>query len=996
MNPNRHAVGIVACFVASISAACSADAPSEDTGEVALAAVRTLPRPSNAYTLFEALQTRPLALSPNGKLLFAANTPDNRLEIFAVGAGGLTPVGSVAVGLEPVAVAARSNTEVWVVNHLSDSVSVVQLGAGNAPRVTRTLLVGDEPRDIVFAGVNKSRAFISCAHRGQNGDNPDLFNAFAGRSDVWVFSTLDLGLSPGGTRIGKLSLFGDTPRALAANADGSRVYAAPFNSGNQTTVASMDAVRHVYASSVDPENEDIFIFNGQRTPVTSRIVKYKAGPDGAFHWFDDLGTNFDAWVRVRLPDYDVFTIDAAALIPYEITNKRVAHAGTTLFNMAVNPVSGKVYVSNLEAHNDVRFEGHTPGFTSVRGTMTDSRISVLNTANGTLVHNDLNRHVVNGVGNPALSRAFPQDMQVSADGRLLLVVAQGSAKLAIYPTSELEAGTAMPTVANQVTLSQGGPTGVVLDAANNKAYVLTRFDNGISTVDLGTRMETAHRAMFNPEPTSVTAGRRFLYDAATTSANGTQACASCHIGGDKDDLAWDLGNPGGGVLPFPSAAASETVLFTAPKALILALVPQGAPLYDGQPNLKGPLTTQSLRGLDNHGAMHWRGDRNGAIQQNGLPFLDPATSSPVVSAQPNSGFFDEFRAFESFNVAFSGLVGRAEPLSTAEMSAFTTFALQLTYPPNPIRNLDNSLTPDQQAGRNKYFQTNPDGSELPVDRLHNCNGCHTLDPSANAGLTDRPGFFGSSGRLSFENLTQIFKVAHLRNLYTKIGMFASAPDANRTFTPNELTNPAVDAIRGYGYQPDGAVGTVEHHMTGEVFVQTFTTVRGAPPNPGGIPTVLFDAEGQPTMIPDLAGFIVRGQVASFLHAYDTNLKPATGQQITLTAANALGAGFRVELLKARAAAGDCNLVVKARVGNRERGYLFENGKFTQDVTSAPALTDFQLRALLGVLGFGVQTDALTFTCVPPGSGFRVGLDRDADGMADGDELAAGTEPTVPN
>ena len=31
------------------------------------------------------------------------------------------------VGLEPVAVAVRSPTEVWVVNHLSDSVSVVTL-----------------------------------------------------------------------------------------------------------------------------------------------------------------------------------------------------------------------------------------------------------------------------------------------------------------------------------------------------------------------------------------------------------------------------------------------------------------------------------------------------------------------------------------------------------------------------------------------------------------------------------------------------------------------------------------------------------------------------------------------------------------------------------------------------------------------------------------------------------------------------------------------------
>ncbi len=41
------------------------------------------------------------------------------------------------------------------------------------------------------------------------------------------------------------------------------------------------------------------------------------------------------------------------------------------------PASGKVYVSNTDAHNDVRFEGHTPGFTSVRGNIVDSRITVI-------------------------------------------------------------------------------------------------------------------------------------------------------------------------------------------------------------------------------------------------------------------------------------------------------------------------------------------------------------------------------------------------------------------------------------------------------------------------------------------------------------------------------------------------------------------------------------------------------------------------------------------
>ena len=126
-----------------------------------------------SFVAFESGPVRPLALSPDGTRLFAVNTPDNRLEVFAVSASGLTLLDSIPVGMEPVAVAARSNTQVWVVNHLSDSVSIVDL-ASTPPRVARTLLVGDEPRDIVFAGPGGNRAFITTAHRGQHRTDPSI------------------------------------------------------------------------------------------------------------------------------------------------------------------------------------------------------------------------------------------------------------------------------------------------------------------------------------------------------------------------------------------------------------------------------------------------------------------------------------------------------------------------------------------------------------------------------------------------------------------------------------------------------------------------------------------------------------------------------------------------------------------------------------------------------------------------------------------------------
>ena len=50
---------------------------------------------SQPYTLFESGQVRPLSLSPNGKLLFAVKTPDNRLEVFRVKKSGLVHKGAL-------------------------------------------------------------------------------------------------------------------------------------------------------------------------------------------------------------------------------------------------------------------------------------------------------------------------------------------------------------------------------------------------------------------------------------------------------------------------------------------------------------------------------------------------------------------------------------------------------------------------------------------------------------------------------------------------------------------------------------------------------------------------------------------------------------------------------------------------------------------------------------------------------------------------------------
>ena len=120
-----------------------------------------------SFVEFDSGQVRPVAMSADGKSLFAVNTPNGTLEVFDLTSGLPVFAYRVPVGMEPVAVAARTSTEVWVTNLLSDSVSIVSLTG--TPHVVRTLLVGDEPRDIVFAGnparLHHDRASRTAAHR---------------------------------------------------------------------------------------------------------------------------------------------------------------------------------------------------------------------------------------------------------------------------------------------------------------------------------------------------------------------------------------------------------------------------------------------------------------------------------------------------------------------------------------------------------------------------------------------------------------------------------------------------------------------------------------------------------------------------------------------------------------------------------------------------------------------------------------------------------------
>jgi hypothetical protein len=161
----------------------------------------------------------------------------------------------------------------------------------------------------------------------------------------------------------------------------------------------------------------------------------------------------------------------------------------------------------------------------------------------------------------------------------------------------------------------------------------------------------------------------------------------------------------------------------------------GPPLHP----MKGPMTTQSLRGilatvgLQSTGRLHWRGDR---------------------------------ADLSAFNPAFTALLGSPRQLTTGEMQAFTEFVRSLTYPPNPNENLDRTMPnpatgPSAARGQQLYTSVALDRSAVT------CNLCHS---QAQFG-TATTGLIIPAAELQE---TQDIKVPQIRGLYQKLGLTRAA------------------------------------------------------------------------------------------------------------------------------------------------------------------------------------------------------------------------------
>jgi len=634
---------------------------------------------STTYVNFEAQQTRPICLSPDGTRLFAVNTPDGRLSVFDISnAANAIPVliREIPVGVEPVSVNVLSNDEAWVVNEVSDSVSVVSVAAG---AVTATLACKDEPSDVVFAN---GKAFVSCAQNNL----------------VRVF---DLATH---AETATIALEGLNPRSLAVSTDGSKVYAAFKLSGNRTTLLPANLA----PAPPPPTNPAL-----PAPPQVGLIVSA-----------DDPRLS----PAPNMPDNDVAEIATGTLT----VTRYFRGTGTVNFFIAMRPASDELWVANTEARNLTHFEP------AQKGHSVDNRVTRVNTFGaGTVTPFDLNPGVdyLLFPNNAALATALaqPTALAFTPDGAAFWLASFGTDRVAKIDAdtgavvTRIETGPTTGAAADP--RNKRGPRGLALQAAANRLYVLNRLSNTISILSTSSEQVLGEipTGSFDPTPAVIRQGRGFLYD-ARLSGNGTQSCASCHIDGDRDELAWDLGDPGGSMQTVSTAFGT----------------------FSMHP-MKGPMTTQTLRGImivdlvpgpfgqQSMLPLHWRGDR---------------------------------ADFTAFNPSFASLLGGAQ-ISAADMNAFRDFVKTMVLPPNPNQNLDRTLPAlfppgdpnagDPNAGRRTFekedFVTN-----------QRCTTCHALPAGSNRAIV--------AAAINPAGPGQNFKAPHLRNVSQKLRFKRSSTEVS--------------------------------------------------------------------------------------------------------------------------------------------------------------------------------------------------------------------------
>ncbi len=846
------------------------------------------------FTNFETPQTHPIEVVTVGstEYVLVCNTPDNALEVWTATAAP-TRLARVPVGLGPGSVRWHAPTQrAYVCNFDGDSVSIVALSTtttGLSASLVRTSWVGDEPADIAFSPT-LPYAMVTLSTQGKIAvvDRTDLVG-FRYRLDV------DFANSNGQLRNTPFPLAVKEPRAIA------------WLPSDRMLVLNLKGGEYVPESPFGgPYDVDLVRTD---TPFVPTSTNYVGG----------LGTTNHAFAT---------TANGGTIVVVGTKAMNLSLDGATVATAPTGFVQSWLSVVSAPPTGNMVVHGEAPAGVPGSGLPSCNLNRDYSTA-GPLAE-----------VSPLLGIVQPTDVDLLENaGTVTRIALTGyhSDNVAILTPAAVPGGYTIQRVA--FTPNAGytavGPRGLAYNDTGSLLFVHGRLDNSLRAVDTLALSATA-AAMQDPTPNEIRTGRQFLYSARfagtpAAAGRGFVSCASCHIDGRTDGLAWDLSHSDAiAVQPHLKDAGGLNGIFHP----------------NGFPNPKGHMVTQTLQGLVNsqlneayqylatNAPYHWRGDK-----QDFTDFNEAFVNLQRMPNQPGAGTGEE-----------------AAGLTATDMVAFRRFVNTIRHPPNPEQRLERRPSGTLPANPN-VLPTTANGfagalmgralyHNFPmVEDGRSCVDCHSLPDGSSNTLTlfvptpppEQPQPMESA---ALRNLFAREGRAHAQHLVTNL--VKKAPDF---YVPEwDQAGTVLVANRGVTHAGQDLLSTTQ--FLGNLF---FNAMPSAPLQGG-------------TSLPDATTQIEA--VVAFTRELDTGIAPTVGFAYTADPANPAGNNSTLAFLEGEVGQANIGLGLIGRAANGTAGFWFDPTANAYRDATAPLGTTVPRATLLST--YAVAGNLLVAQATPLG------------------------------
>ncbi len=458
------------------------------------------------FQLFESPQVNPIVLNETGTRLYVANTTSNSVSV--VNTADSYTIGTIEVGLDPSSLAVRPGAnELWVSNHVSDSVSIIDIAPGSPTenRVidtiqsvdTQGVTLFDEPVGIAFTA-DGSKAFVALSSRNQ-------------------IAVIDPATR---TVTSRLNVRAQEPRAIAVR--NGLLYVIAEESGNRTELSACGVAGDTNASTACSLTLNDLATFAANPNIPNRTKHIQTDPDA--------------------PDRDLFIFDTAT--GAEVTT--VSGIGTLLNGIAVSS-AGRAFITQTDARNVVN-GNHGQTLATLGNRMFNNRLAAV-TCSGASCGAVQQKDLEPASPTDATALATPYAVALSGNDATLVIAAAGSSRVVTLAADTLNVQDILDlgSVGNG-DFGQQIPRGIALlsngAGAPQKAYVLNTLENTVSVIDVTNPADIAELSQFpvgaDPTPNAVRKGRIAFHN-AFASTKGTFSCGSCHPDGNTDQLLWRIG-----------------------------------------------------------------------------------------------------------------------------------------------------------------------------------------------------------------------------------------------------------------------------------------------------------------------------------------------------------------------------------------------------------------------------------------------------------------------